>query len=291
MPETSFRGSLAAVLAAVCALVNCETAKCNALLIRGGKAATEAVVEAMERVSGRALSPIARKALSEELIAASGRWGDDVIRAAGKGGVELAEAAAKYGDDVWRLAARHPGAARRLALHADELMPLIRNVGPRVLELESKHPGLALRTVSEFGEEAGARILRTAPPEDIPRLVGLARRADSEATKTLLFEKYVESGGRILKNLDWKLVMAGGLSASALIAANNVSAGVRGAMEKSPDTLPKTAEVMARELAWPIPYALAALLAGLVSATLFKLYRWSKASGEKKKRSKRGVAR
>ncbi|MCX7698033.1 MAG: hypothetical protein N2114_01010 [Candidatus Goldbacteria bacterium] len=189
--------------------------------------AVEEAVEIAAKVSGKGLSPVTRKIAIEELEKWTVKYGDDALRATKHGGLELLDAASKYGDDVWHFSSKVPQATRALAVRADELMPLTRRIGTEVLELESKKPGITEKIVEHFGDDGVKYLARNASPDDLTKLTGYAAKADSEATKALLYEKYKEGGTHFLEQLDYKKIMAGGLSIGIITAAYQLSKGER----------------------------------------------------------------
>ena len=206
---------------------------------------TKVVQEALEqaaKLSGKFLSPAAKEAAELALKKAITQHGDDVLRTVRLGGLEALEQGAKYGDEFWQLCAQAPNGARSLALHADDLKPLAKRVGPVVIQIEAKAPGMALHA-SKFGDDA-LHTLGKAPANDIPRLVGFAEKADSKKTQKLLFNCYNKSQNKaaFLQALNWKNIMATGLSAAAVFAAWNASDGIHDAIntvaEKSPESVP-----------------------------------------------------
>lgn len=239
--------------------------------------AVEGVEEAIEvaaRVSGRSLTPAARTVLATELRQATLRYGDDALVAASRGGLELAEAAGRYGSDVWKFSVRVPAGARALALHADELLPLARRIGPEVLELEARHPAIACRAAGAFGDDAVRYLAREAPAAELPRLVGYAERADSPATRKLLLDAYKEKGSVFLERLDWKVIMAGGLSTAAVVAAYKVSDGVQDGLETvakgSPGHFARTVGVLSQ----PVRTVLTLFGLALAAMLLWRLWPW-----------------
>ena len=219
------------------------------------KAAAKAVSIAAKR-SGRALTPAARIAMEEAACKAFARYGDDVFRVLEKGGLEALKQGERHGKDFWKLCSHAtPQAARSLALHADTLMPIARRVGKDFVTLEGKVPGLGAECMKFFGDQS-ARTLAHAPAGEITQLVGYARRADSPQTAKLLHEAYQKSNGEVLKHLNWKHIMAGGLSAGAVITAYKLSGGVAELAEKHPERFARIID----KWTWPIPVFLAGLL-------------------------------
>lgn len=228
------------------------------------------VIEQAFKISGKAVTPAAKAAAEKALEKAVAQYGDDVLRSVRLGGLEALEQGTKHGDDFWRLCATVPDGVRSLALHADELMPLARRIGPDVLHLEAKAPGLATKVVSNFGDDA-VPLLSKAPADDISRMIGYAQKAESAEAQKLLFQSYKSSknGSKFLDSLDWKKIMAGGLSVSMIMAAYKVSDGIQNATEtiaeKSPEKLPGVFE----SITSPFRYAFYSLLS---LAAIFLLY-------------------
>ncbi|MBE6372743.1 MAG: hypothetical protein E7055_11815 [Lentisphaerae bacterium] len=219
------------------------------------KAVTKTVQIAAKR-SGRVLTPAARIAMEKAAAKAFAQYGDDVLRALEKGGLEALKQGERHGRDFWKLCSHAtPQAARSMALHADTLMPIARRVGKDFVTLEGKVPGLGAECVKFFGDKS-AKTLAHAPAGEITQLVGYARRADSPQTAKLLHEAYQKSGGQVLKHLNWKHIMAGGLSAGAVVAAYKLSGGVAQLAETHPESFERIID----KWTWPIPLFLLASL-------------------------------
>lgn len=242
--------------------------RAQSVLVRGAGE----TLEAAARLSGRAIQPVARKAALATLERAALQHGDDALLAARTGGLELIEAASTHGDDVWRLAAKAtPGATRALALRPAELLPLARRVGPEVLELEARVPGISLQASTHFGDDAVRYFATRVPPQDATRLVGLAAHADSPATRQLLLQTYKQRGTALLDRLDWKTVLATGLSAAMITGAYKVSDGVQEGLTTVARAQPAVfAGVLRDSLLW-LTLPLVMLLAGLAFLLLRKL--------------------
>ena len=232
-------------------------------------------VEQACKISGQKAIPQAAKVAAEKALEETvAKYGDDVLRTVRIGGLEALEQGTKHGDDFWRLCAQVPEGARSLALYADELMPLAKRIGPDVLRLEAKLPGITTRVVSNFGDDA-VRVLNQAPKDDIVRMVGYAQKADTPETQKLLFQCYKDSKNRskFLSHLDWKKIMAGGLSAAVITAAYNVSDGIHDAVNtvavNSPEHLPQTLDSAIS----PFRYVFYTALAILALYVLY-LFRW-----------------
>jgi len=192
------------------------------------KGAREALEFAMKKFPTRVLRPGTKKALEETLEKAAKQHGDNVFNLVRSGGIELIEQGGKHGDELWRLALKYPNAARTLALHGDDLLPVVRRLGPEVLELELRNPGLGLKAVETFGDDA-AKALAKAPPEHVPVLLGYAGKANDPATRRLLLDTYAKSSNKaaFIAAFNWKNVMAVGLATGTVIAAYQVSDGVQ----------------------------------------------------------------
>ena len=233
-------------------------------------------VELAAKRSGKALTPAARLAMEEAAAKAFARYGDDVLRTLEKGGLEALRQGERHGDVFWKLCANaSPRAARSLALHADTLMPLARRIGPDFVTLEGKVPGLAAECVRLFGDSS-AKTLAHVPPGEIKQLIGYARRADTPQTAGLLYEAYQKSGGQVLKHLNWKHIMAGGLSAGIVISAYKISGGVAQLAETHPEKF----TALVDKWSWPVQafaWGLAFLLLWYVYRFIRKSCRWLEA--------------
>ena len=238
------------------------SASASLMAFPAGKVLQE-TIELAAKVSGKTLSRASSQAAVNALTKAAQRYGDDVIRLTRAGGLEALDAGAKYGDGFWRLAKRAtPEGARSLALHADELMPLAKRFGDDFLRLEGKVPGLGAEAVRLFGDDS-VSMLAKAPASDLPRLVGFARRSDSPEATRLLLEKYSKHGSAFLDKLNWKQIMASGLSVAAITAAYKISDGVETGIEiiaeKHPDRFKESLSVITAPVRWGIVILLAAL--------------------------------
>ncbi len=236
--------------------------------------AVRKAVELGAKVSRRALSPAAREAAELAARKAAAKYGDEALRLVGKGGLEVLEQGAKHGNAFWRPALKHPALLKSLVRNGDELIPLARRIGPEVLILEAKAPGLAARVASELGDDMVGRLAK-ASADDTPRLLGYAAKADTPATKALLLEKYAASRhpSRFLQAFDWSRIMAGGLSAGAIVAAYKISdgigTGVKTLAEKHPEQFGKIAERVLSPFRWGL-LALFALLLFPLARRIFR---------------------
>jgi hypothetical protein len=205
-----------------------------------GPIAKIAIREALEKASqksGRAITGSSVRETTELALAQSAeKYGDKALAAAADGGLELIEATTKYGDDVMRLAVdASPDARRVLALKTEALLPLARRVGPDALELEAKSPGLAGKIFATFGDDAGKIIARNVPPEDIPRLLKYAEKADSQPTRDLLLQTYQKEGKTLFERIPARFVLAGGLTAAMLYGTHNITKPIGDTLGKNPD--------------------------------------------------------
>lgn len=207
----------------------------TALAGAAGKILTETVEIAAKR-SGRALSPTAKAVARRTLADCVRHYGDDALKIASRGGLEAIDCMAKYGDDFIRLTGHSPDAARILALHADELMPLAQRIGPEFMKLETKVPGLGARAVQTFGDDAVPRLAKMSA-DDAAKVIALGCRADSPQTAKMLLAAAEKTGGKVLQHLDAKRILAYGLSAAMITGAYKVSGGVAEAVKTSPGTV------------------------------------------------------
>ena len=220
-----------------------------------GSPLTVLVRETVERacvVSGREVAERgARESLERATAAAVRRQGPAAARAIQHGGLELLEASARHGDDVLRLAkAAGPAGQRALALEADRLVPLARQYGPALLDLEGRAPGLGGRVFTTFGKEIAPAVARQAATEDLPRLLLAAGRADSPATRAMLWEGYRREGSEFLKRIDWKVVMAVGVSVAVIDAAHRTTAPFDAAADVMRENPELTAQTVSHVAGW-----------------------------------------
>ena len=231
--------------------------------------AVQEVLEQAAKVSGKTLTPASKEAAEVAMRKAIASHGDDILRIVREGGLETLEQGAKHGDDFWRLCAHSPRAARSLALHADDLLPIARRIGPEVAELEARVPGMTMQIAEHYGDD-GIRALTKAPADDISRLVCGAQNADSPATRELLLNTYKKSknGAMFLNKIDWKVVAATGLSASAIISAYKVSDGVETVIEQQGPAVTKNIANTMRYVVWIMVVILVLVLLGFFRPVL-----------------------
>lgn len=247
-------------------------------------------LEIAAKRSGRTLSKGMKVRLGKTLAKNVAKYGDDILPLVRKGGLEVVEQGARHGDDFWRLCRAVPGASRSLALHADQLLPLARRIGPAALKLEQWAPGLTIRVAKEFGDD-GVKALAKAPAEDLTRLVGLASRADSPATRKMLLDCYCKSPapGKFLDRLNWKHIMSAGLSISMITAAYKISDGVQETTRELGQKHPEIARKIISDTLAPFRYILYALVVLLLGP--FAIARIKRCIGEAKKKNSTSLAR
>lgn len=242
----------------------------------GGKVVQE-TVKAAAKVSGKALSPFAERAAAKALAKAVAKYGDDALRITRQGGLEALKQGARYGDDFWR-AARHaqPAAVRSLALHTRELLPLAKRIGPEFLNLEARAPGLASKAVRLFGDKA-VKTLAKSPPDDISRLIGLARRTNSSKIRNLLVRGYASTPNKdkFLRALDWKKITAAGLSTAAIIAAYKVSDGAEEGLKNLARNNPEVFASVLSDWIAPFKWLIFIMLTLALWPFLNLLWKWS----------------
>lgn len=204
------------------------------------KALDEVIVVA-SKTSGRVLSPAARKAAEESLEMLVKKYGDDVLLTVERGGLEALDLSAKYGDDFLKLCQKvEPSAVRFVVLHSDELVPIAKRIGPEFISFNAKHPYTAKEAVKIFGDES-VHTLKNVSREDLIKLVGYAKKADSPATASYLYSSFQKSGRAILDHLDAKHILAYGLSYGMVKTAGGVGDAVRTVAEKAPEPIARSA--------------------------------------------------
>ena len=228
--------------------------------------AIDLALDAAAKLSGKAAPATSRLAARASIAGAATKWGVPALTAVRRGGLELVDAAAHYGDEVYHLAAQAPQGARALAMRTEELLPLAREIGPDVLRLESRAPGLAAPTASHFGNQGLRDLAAKATPEQIKKMVGLAARADSTNTKLQLMAGFKSHGDSFLRALDARKILAVGLSASMITAAYKVSQGVEDGLVTTAEQNPKLFQkTFVQSLRWiTLPLIVVGCAAGLM---------------------------
>ena len=224
-------------------------------------------IELAAKKSGKALTPAVRKASEKALIRMCKQYGDDVLKVVTHGGLETLEQGARHGKIFWQLCAHSPQAARSLALHVDDLLPIAKRIGPSFMTLEAHVPGLGKRAVECFGDDA-VRILAKLSPDDAAKLIAYGAKADSPATAKLLLKSCTQSQGKVLQYLDGKKILAIGLSASMITAAYKVSDGVEDGLKEVAQNSP---EEFTRVVERPLTY-IGGIIAFGVVGFLFWLF-------------------
>ena len=173
---------------------------------------------------------------AETLERLAKKYGDDVLQVIDDTGLEFLEEIPKHGDELVDLAIKaSPQARKAFARNLDELLPIARRTGTEVLELEAKSPGMAAKLFQLFGDDIGKSFAKSLPPEDIPRLVKYAEKADTPATRALLAETYQKEGASLFQRIPPKVVLAYGLTATMLYGTHRLTAPVVAAAEKIRD--------------------------------------------------------
>lgn len=245
--------------------------------IKFSVSAIDEVIEIANKLSGKkVLSSASKRKLTQQLTKEVALHGDDALRATKMGGIELVEAATKYGDDVYKFAKKVPGATRTLALHADELVPLTRRLGTNVLTIEAKAPGLTKHIISNFGDDAVKVFAKKIDPKNMTKLVGYAERCTSKEAKKLLLKECIKTDGKILKHLNWKHIMSGGLSVAMITSAYKVSDGVETGLKdiakNHPEQFSDTIISMLKTVTWPFLIPLGVLFTLFVSWKIIYYY-------------------
>ena len=267
-------GKVLFVLALGCAVFSAEAVGAKLL-----SKTMEKTLEIAAGRSGRTLTKGSKILLGREMLKITARHGDDVLPLVEHGGLEVLEQGIRHGDDFWKLCRKVPAASRSLALHSDELLPLAKRIGPEVLHLEAQVPGLSARFAREFGDE-GVRFVSRHSPQDVPRLLGYAAKADSPATKKFFFETYKNSKNPsvFLDALNWKNIMTGGLSAAAIVGAYKVSDGIQTGLRN-----PEAAQNVINTLLSPVRCILYVLFILLLFPLFFRSLKRSLSAWKKHK--------
>ena len=163
---------------------------CIAAVLNGAPATGNAPVRIGREIAEHALQKSAKREVRNTVYQWDAatlrplvkRFGTETLTEVGD---DLVIAALEHGDDVISLAARvSPKARRVFAQRVPELLPIARRLGPEILELEAKSPGIARQIHLCFGDQATRQIARTVPAEDLPRLLKYGQSADAPATKS-----------------------------------------------------------------------------------------------------------
>ena len=140
------------------------------------------------------------------------------------GGLDIFEAFARHGDDVFKYAAKvSPKGCKALASNADTLLPLAKKIGPEVIELEAKAPGLSNKIFQAFGEQGVRDIATHVPAKDITKLLHFGEMADSKATRELLLDLYKKNGPSIFQKIPPGAILATGAAGGMLIISGGIA--------------------------------------------------------------------
>ena len=154
-------------------------------------------------------------------------WLDDAVKAGGRTfravdgpiATEVAEQSSRNaGAALTRGAADTARVLEQVVAHS----PQVARLGSKAVELEARIPGMVTHLTAQFGDDMTREILKRVPESKLPQLAGYAARADSPATRTLLGRAAIRSEGRVLRKLEGTTILAGGLSAGAIIAATRL---------------------------------------------------------------------
>lgn len=143
------------------------------------------------------------------------------------GGLDIFEALARHGDDVIKYATKvSPKGCKALASNADKLLPLAKKIGPEVIELEAKAPGLSYKIFQAFGEQGVRDISTIVPAKDLTKLSHFGEMADSKATRQLLLDLYKKNGPSIFQKIPPGAILATGAAGGILIISGGVATTV-----------------------------------------------------------------
>jgi hypothetical protein len=190
-----------------------------------GKEFIEEFVEKLAIKGGKeALEKGTKKSFTETVELLIKKNGDEILKVIDDGGVEFLKSFKIYGDELVEFSIKaSPKARKILAQNAEELLPLLRRVGGEALEVEAKCPGLAKSFFKTFGDDTGKALAKIAKPEDIPKLISYAEKADSPATRKLLIEAYKKEGKKVLQRIPVSLVLTSGLTASMIYGTHRLT--------------------------------------------------------------------
>lgn len=224
--------------------------------------AIDLAVEQAAKVSGKKIAgTAAQTAATAEVKRLAATHGPDVLKVVEDSGLELLAAVPKHGDELMQVAMKaSPQARRALALNVEQMLPLAKRVGLDALELEAKVPGQSTHVFQVFGDEAGKGLARSIPTEDLPRIIKYGEKADSEATRKLLIDKYAKEGPSLFQRIPPQLVLAGGLSAAMLLGTYEATAPERAKADVLRDNPEIVKDVMNRSTAVWAGVALTALM-------------------------------
>ncbi len=175
------------------------------------------------------------------------KYGEPSLKIINDGGIEFVEAVTKNGDEIYEIGQKLSPAARRiLGKNSTELMPLIKNYGTEIAELETKVPGLSEKIFNVFGNDLAIAISKNVPAQDIPALLKYAEKADNPATKKLLLETYQKEGRSLFERIPPSLVLASGLSSSMFYGTHKITSSISTVVEKNPEIIKESADTIIR---------------------------------------------
>ncbi|MBV6501371.1 MAG: hypothetical protein CJBNEKGG_03881 [Prosthecobacter sp.] len=195
--------------------------------------------QALQASADKAAATMSREAV--ELAAANAvrvMGSEAAERAVQRGGISFLQAGMHYGDDVLRTASRVPEAAGFVGASPEQALLLAKRYGDHALRLEARAPGMAELAVQRLGRESLPALAQTSP-RDVTRLVGLAEKADSPATRDALWAAWKREGGAFLDRLDQHkaLILTGGLTTSMILVADGVQDAVQDMPQKAPEAV------------------------------------------------------
>lgn len=239
------------------------------LVFSAGTAFIDDVIEGLVKSSDEVVEYHTKKNAKKTLEIGVRKYGDDVIGAVNIGGLDLLKAADSYSDEILELAVKNPNAIYSLSKNPDEVLSYFNRYGDIVLDLEGYTPGLTKDLIKNFGEDSISTLDKIKIRPDLTKLIAYGEKADSPSTRKLLFNEYTEKGPSIFKEIDYKVVMAGGLSASMIISSNNVSKGLKEGIVVMAEENPEELNNM---FSLPFKPATTLLTVGLAVLLLIKAY-------------------
>ncbi|GLI57312.1 hypothetical protein PM10SUCC1_28260 [Propionigenium maris DSM 9537] len=235
------------------------------------------VIEMIFKSGDEVVEFSSKKAARETLERGVGKYGDEVLDVVRKGGIELLEASGKYGDEVLELAVKNPDAIYSLTHNTDEILGLVRKHGDKILELEGFAPGISKRIIDNFGDDAIGKLSKVGNKSELSRVIAYGEKADSPETRKLLWKNYEKNGAKFLDKIDYKMVMAGGLTTSMIITANNISGGVEEGIkivaEENSEVLSDVVSEPINAVMKPFVPAITIFTVGLALLYLVKVYK------------------
>jgi len=162
------------------------------------------------RILGHEADDIARQSAKKAAAAAAKQQADDLAK----------RLAASYGDDLSRHMVGALDNAPALASRAG-------SVAPAGSALGQVCPGLTEHVLGTFGDDTARFFTQHVRPNDAPRLAAYLGKADSPATRAALLKTYQKTGGDVLNRLDWKVILATGLTISMITGTHEIADGVQ----------------------------------------------------------------